>query len=63
MTGSNKIASIISSAHEGVIFNVAITEDGSLVSGGGRDGLIKTWDLASKSETGSQQVITSIDLY
>ena len=47
-------------AHEGVVFSVTALEDGSLMSGGGKDRLIKTWDLKEKSEVSSMEVITGI---
>ncbi|XP_067939247.1 echinoderm microtubule-associated protein-like 2 isoform X2 [Watersipora subatra] len=52
--GSNKIASSIPSAHEGVIFSVAMSEDGFLMSGGGKDKLIKRWNLEDKTELSSE---------
>ena len=47
-------------AHEGVVFSVTALEDGSLMSGGGKDRLIKTWDLKEKSEVSSMEVITGL---
>ena len=47
-------------AHEGVVFSVTALEAGSLMSGGGKDRLIKTWDLKEKSEVSSMEVITGL---
>ena len=35
---------------------MSVTEDGSLVSGGGKDRLVKTWDINDKNETASEMV-------
>lgn len=58
--GSNKIGGAITGAHEGVIFSVTVLENGSLMSGGGKDRLIKTWDLKEKTETSSMEVSHNI---
>ena len=60
LPGSNKIGGAITGAHEGVVFSVTALEDGSLMSGGGKDRLIKTWDLKEKSEVSSMEVITGL---
>lgn len=50
------MSSIIAGAHEGVIFSIMVCTDGSIVTGGGKDGLVKTWNLVQKSETAVQTV-------
>lgn len=42
--GSNKISKSLPNAHEGGVFSLCMTKDGSLLSGGGRDRKIIEWD-------------------
>ncbi|KAL1138870.1 hypothetical protein AAG570_008932 [Ranatra chinensis] len=42
--GTNTIARMISHVHEGPIFSLCVVKDGSIISGGGKDGMIKQMD-------------------
>ncbi|XP_053393881.1 echinoderm microtubule-associated protein-like 2 isoform X3 [Mercenaria mercenaria] len=42
--GSNKISKAITNAHEGGVFSVCSTDDGEILSGGGKDRKIVLWD-------------------
>lgn len=60
--GSNKISSAITNAHDGVIFSLLAKPDGSLVTGGGKDYLLKTWDLSAKESSSTVEVGISVEL-
>lgn len=42
--GTNTISRIITKVHEGPIFTLCVLKEGSVVSGGGKDGIIKQLD-------------------
>lgn len=42
--GTNTIGRLVTRVHEGPIFSLCVLKDGSVVSGGGKDGVIKLLD-------------------
>jgi len=42
--GANKISKAVPNAHEGGVFSLYATKDGTLMSGGGKDRKIIEWD-------------------
>ncbi|XP_052766462.1 echinoderm microtubule-associated protein-like 2 isoform X3 [Mya arenaria] len=54
--GSNKISKAIQNAHEGGVFSLWASRDGSILSGGGKDRKIIQWD-ADFQKTGVQNEI------
>ncbi len=46
--GYNAVTKAIWAAHEGPVFGLCVTKDGSVVTGGGKDGRIVVYDAAYK---------------
>jgi len=51
--GSNRISQSMLGAHEGGVFSLCVTKDGTLLSGGGKDRKIIQWDSSFK-KTGAE---------
>ncbi|KAL3872559.1 hypothetical protein ACJMK2_035781 [Sinanodonta woodiana] len=49
--GTNKITHAIKDAHDGGVFSLCKTKDGTILSGGGKDRKIKQWDSNYKQVT------------
>jgi len=58
--GSNRITQAMLNAHDGGVFSLCVTKDGTLLSGGGKDRKIIQWDNTF-AKTGSEtEVLTHI---
>lgn len=61
--GTTKASQAITGAHEGGIFSICVdSEDGKLLTGGGRDRKIVQWDNSYQRTGLSKEVITGAQL-
>lgn len=63
--GTNTIIKFVKNVHEGPIFSICVLKDGSVISGGGKDGRIIQFDsnLAKTGENSQVNKTTVLTIY
>jgi WD40 repeat protein len=54
LAGGNTIEKIHRGAHEGGVFSICFLQNGTFVSGGGKDGVLREWDSNTHEPSGRE---------
>jgi microtubule-associated protein-like 1/2 len=57
--GGNTVSRVMPHLHDGPIFSICVLKDGSIVSGGGKDGMIRQFDSDFQPSGYETQVCTT----